>query len=426
MEWLEQNIGTPYPFRLPLESAREVESCIVDAVVSVANDPDYIAITELDVDLGAITLFDGINTISFDDSDSYTRATMGDYEVVQWSKDSATVKLVLHHPDAIDWPVALVDARLNPSCLAYAADRVTNFVAHAYDSSDGQYKDITLGPVVTLLEGYNCKMESSGSHEGSIRMSFAPGNGMGRYDACSDNPTDTLVRTINGIGPDEWGNINIAGDDCVMIVPIANGIEFSSHCHQRCTCQDYASSYAAASQVAGTGNQLTARLVQVRTALGDLVTQYNARKAQFEKLEVLVRMIDQGGWTGCLQVYIGNSTNQAWGNGQSVTFDFSSAAKAGVVRASGLRLRPRLKEWEQVDPTGSWSSGYTIALGSTLQPGQWWAYQMEFKLYDSEDREDNSTVSVQIGVGGISDGATTTITGHMFDDDTDNKLIGAN
>ena len=48
------------------------------------------------------------------------------------------------------------------------------------------------------------------------------------------NNTQRTVRSINGVSPDEAGNVNIVGGDCVQLDITENGIKFSNPCSKPC------------------------------------------------------------------------------------------------------------------------------------------------------------------------------------------------
>lgn len=132
---------------------------------------------------------------------------------------------------------------------------------------------------VTFLGGYNTTVGTASSdltpadepelaaaavfESAPVFLSAAPGSGLGRYPDCdTDNPP---IRRVNGVRPDERGNLVITGRDCVSVyrpvdeyrppVPVEDGphvlgwpdvalppeatITVRDDCDPCCTCNDY-------------------------------------------------------------------------------------------------------------------------------------------------------------------------------------------
>ena len=53
---------------------------------------------------------------------------------------------------------------------------------------------------------------------------------------CNNNPfsVPSCIKTINGIGPDENGNFNVLGSECIQINPETNAISVHDLCSQSC------------------------------------------------------------------------------------------------------------------------------------------------------------------------------------------------
>lgn len=95
--------------------------------------------------------------------------------------------------------------------------------------------------------------------ETTLLLRMVPDAGMGKYLRCT--PQDEL-KTINGLGPDEWGNFHLAPIDCYWLerplasVPTMTGgqvdqtalvephkLQLHNACYECCSCADYVAVY---------------------------------------------------------------------------------------------------------------------------------------------------------------------------------------
>lgn len=92
-----------------------------------------------------------------------------------------------------------------------------------------------------IVGGYNMEITS---RDGIARIEAGSGLGAG-YPAAADAPL--LIRSLNGVGPDDRGNVNLAGVDCYRVsrvrleggafVPAA--VQIQSDCSPCCGCENY-------------------------------------------------------------------------------------------------------------------------------------------------------------------------------------------
>lgn len=94
------------------------------------------------------------------------------------------------------------------------------------------------GPVI-LEQGTNISLEKFGN---TVRINAINGEGFNLDCGVLDRPTPQCVRSINGVTPDENGNIQLQGRTCVEIAPRSGFIELSNTCKEPCcTSTDLAS-----------------------------------------------------------------------------------------------------------------------------------------------------------------------------------------
>jgi len=94
--------------------------------------------------------------------------------------------------------------------------------------------------VLRLRAGENIRLTYEDDNK-AIRIDAINGLNLETPDACDNNPFSTpgCIRTINGIGPDDNGNFNILGSECIGINPEENGISVHDLCSQSCcACEE--------------------------------------------------------------------------------------------------------------------------------------------------------------------------------------------
>ena len=100
------------------------------------------------------------------------------------------------------------------------------------DRSDPIFGDIE------FAAGTNIRLVPNDNPGGNpqIRIDAIRGAGLNQECDCSDQlPLDAEpIRTINGIPPDENGNFNLLGDECLQLTPIDNGLQMEDECSQAC------------------------------------------------------------------------------------------------------------------------------------------------------------------------------------------------
>jgi hypothetical protein len=115
-----------------------------------------------------------------------------------------------------------------------------------------------------------------------IQINAIDGEGLNEECACAEATELDCIKTVNGVGPDENGDLALVGDDCLKLNAIANGIQVVDECAKPCcgcdeleVVQETSDSilnqiYALerlASQLEGAMQQLTINLLASRTGI---------------------------------------------------------------------------------------------------------------------------------------------------------------
>ena len=92
---------------------------------------------------------------------------------------------------------------------------------------------------ITFQAGYNMHLDTDAIN-GVVTITAAAGEGEGRIP-CADQPTIVPVKAPMQLVPDTRGNVRIAGDSCISVVPMPalDAVQLQGNCFACCTCADY-------------------------------------------------------------------------------------------------------------------------------------------------------------------------------------------
>lgn len=88
---------------------------------------------------------------------------------------------------------------------------------------------------IELSAGANIQLSEE---EERLIIDVIPGSGTGLYNIC-DDLSDSVIRSINGVSPDEFGNFRINKEKCYLIKKITNGLNISNSCDPKCDPDDF-------------------------------------------------------------------------------------------------------------------------------------------------------------------------------------------
>lgn len=120
---------------------------------------------------------------------------------------------------------------LEADCIRPMIRGVTSItVVNGSDRSPKLYGDIefvadeNMRLTPEIIEGENSR----------VYFSAIDGEGLNANCECGENELGPPIRTIDGIGPDPSGNFTLAGNECVNIRPITNGLQIEDTCSKPC------------------------------------------------------------------------------------------------------------------------------------------------------------------------------------------------
>jgi hypothetical protein len=241
------------------------------------------------VDAEGTTVFDSRGSDYFSTQDWSDRL-----RVIEWHDNSSdsVLRVVQHTAVSLDEDPDNLTRYYEPT-IATLDDRVIEFVKPRVRSIGVEIAG-DAGHPVRLSNGNNMLLTATasavadgGRFSTEISISAQPGAGLGKYlPGCGEN--DLLIRTINGIQPDDNGNINLSGSSCYRLErPIIeqltantvsvsdNSIQITNDCTACCTCQDFANTYEGVRNVTEQYREIYNLGIEVRNTHADNVSRWN-------------------------------------------------------------------------------------------------------------------------------------------------------
>lgn len=105
----------------------------------------------------------------------------------------------------------------------------------------GSERSVPLVGDIEIAAGNNVRVVASDVDTSSptVTISAISGEGLNENCVCEEEPSGPCIKSINGIVPQEDGNFRLVGDDCFIVTPITNGLEFTDKCSKPCCgCDD--------------------------------------------------------------------------------------------------------------------------------------------------------------------------------------------
>lgn len=139
---------------------------------------------------------------------------------------------------------------------------------------------------IELIAGTNIRLSTSllSGHNPTIVISAVSGEGLNANCECVDDTTGPCIKTINGIQPKSDGDFVLAGNSCVQLTEVDNGLTIKDSCSSPCCgCTEL--------------DALKTQLVNFGNAKNTLETFVNTLSASVNTMRDVVlssRLSDQG------------------------------------------------------------------------------------------------------------------------------------
>lgn len=172
-----------------------------------------------------------IDVSTFERNKTYFIEGQDDFEGVVGKLVIGTLESVLLQAGSFDF--ALAGGRIESSVIAPDIRGITGMrVMDGEDAGDLLQGDIA------FESGANMRIVVS-DFGGTTVLTFSAISGEGTIADCACEGQEDLgdpIRTINGVLPDSLGNINLLGDDCLEITPVADeyAVQLADKCSKPC------------------------------------------------------------------------------------------------------------------------------------------------------------------------------------------------
>jgi hypothetical protein len=468
--WLSNNLDTAYPFRTPAPvfdlggTQRSLGNIIADAKLYTSiEDEAHWKLYSFDLtfawpavptqgvirvqsDTGEDITLNGLHT----DTD-FTAWLYGSWLVTEWVKIVATpagftdydiVVRILWSADALDAFGSLSKSETDWGDPAWFEETVIRQgprrVRRAFYKAGVLYTP--LGSELRLAGGFNTDLtvkqdgdavgfradadESAAVRpETALLLAMPPGGGTGKYLRCE--PQD-LLRTINGLGPDEQGNFHLNPKECywlerpLLTDPVDGGeqvdkqatvypnrLQLHSACEECCSCEAYVDVYENLQRVWAQAHNASGRIYQALEEYKDLRLEFLVR-TKGGQLVIKTGIVSSPGLSLSVAALVvnGGDTDVAITDEVLIELDFTSSPDdfdVEYVNKTGLATVPP-NERKYIDPEQLDETTFELDMtGVALAPGQQilWVGQFTVSPNASVSRaSSNITLTEKLKVNG--------------------------
>lgn len=311
LEWEHSNVNVAYPF-MDAGFSDTLKESFVDALVLDDTDGAQavwlhsLTLTSTSVATIDVRYADG--SAFFAGSPTYVYHTYGDWQVVKFSYATKILMLLMpvtSFPFSMSTPVQFCGrVRENDPNIVQSISVTDGVTGTPY----------TLQGDIVLYGGYNVELEAEDS---TITLSAVAGAGLGKVPG--DCSRDLLVRTINGVSPDDKGRFIIAGKDCyrtglnpasstlATVTMSENRLVIHNDCSQCCACEDYDNVYKALKRVHEKGKYTGNRLDRMTDDLKSAITSWELERVVRERPRMVMFLRPSNGFVlGVQLTFINN------------------------------------------------------------------------------------------------------------------------
>jgi len=372
LEWFETNKHIDYPFES--KQTDLLKSVFVDAmIVDGEKSPEQIVLKQLTItDLNTATITVQYEPSASDFFSSYsTRITQVDQWIVARFYNTAQNKsITLVLDTAVPYDSGVISAAFLTKCINAPISTVTSFTVGS---------DVVSAGEAIFKGGYNVVLQQNdvvavGSRsETPISIAAIPGAGLGFAPSSCDG--DGILRTINGVGPSDTGNVDLICTSCLRAYrPVisagsgqawfdggSNRITLANDCKACCTCDQYGNTYSGLTKLYNTGRDIGKSIVGTGNKVDDnknkLRDRYNASKTKLYNL----RLIPYSNYIFGVQVICVNNTDypvQLSGEGLNLLFSSTThpqllaSAYSRVIGGTIKHYNDQYADWAVVPPEG--------------------------------------------------------------------------
>jgi hypothetical protein len=433
--WLTGNTRVSYPF-CPTEGDQlgpdDIRTLVVDALVRYTAAPvegDALELVRLDYDgeavedagFGVELRWASDQSVFFNSGSGATytvhAAQWGPWAIVEWKitlPAPAVVRLVLHAARLSDFVYPVVPA-VRCQLLARTVGKVSPRVSGLAVRNPPWPPQL---PVLTghlkLVAGYNMRigvgdpqsvipdpLGATSFARTATRVTIDPqvGAGLGR-EVLSDEPDASLLRTVNGVGPDDSGDFKVQmKDGCYWLeIPITDNhgavrhalIRWHGDCAVCCSCQDYVDHYAMLGAADLQLRQVHEKLQAVGRKYAELRAGLEANQPCPEAVYATVDLYPKWGWSVNLQVTVFNATPCAVTSTQISVSGMTAVVPGNIVAGSGWGMVPAARFRAQ--------DSETMSVTREIPAGSFMVFELEWYYPKHDLRVKGQVVGAQVSV----------------------------
>jgi len=441
-EWLSSNLSINYPFQEAVPNPAGFETLFADAYVlhgqAVEKAVEIASIKIVTVPLSSseirVQFIDG--TVILDTAAGATCEGLefGDWYVLEWKDFSpfeedniAFVKILV---DKTKVSTFFTGPTVTPTDAIFTS-RVTQKRPSRVNTIKRSGAPSAASGDVELVEGYNVAIGIGGSSGltafvepilddlrtgGDVRpttrliFDAIAGAGRGQFVGCGS--VDRVLRTLNGVGPNEHGDFALDPRDCYwMELPVTgttggsgagwdqvvsideNTIKLNNDCEPCCSCQDYVNVYRFMKRLWRMAQEAAAHVERARQEYNDLVETLKKEKACREGLGLEIKVSSRPDWIVPVQALVTN--NQACNVGPTeVIFEFEGPTSAIIVPGSAYMDADYSKHTE-VEFTGAYPTIRSV-YNDPIVGSRWLRIFFEIYVMEGTGRFDGAPMNVKI------------------------------
>jgi len=403
-----------YPFKTKI-SNQTVKDLIADVyVVSHATNNSNTVSADLHIDdisvtnnpslaLSVLILHNDADEVVFDHTaGSGTITEYGPWIVYEGKHETMIVK-VLMRKEALDAETTVTVTDATDLILQNRNVEVVSLPVNNLQVDTGTLESATTG--VTLQSGYNWQFNDIGDNQ--IEVNVIPGAGLGKNPVTCEDTDDPILRSLNGVTADEFGNLVVNTDNCYWWARTADDtLTLYGDCEVCYSCDDIENAYKRLMLLHTRASNLRTRLCNMITVYTDYVDLLNQFVSELDQTKGVITLTqtDLNVVTVQVNVQVG-STLDVGGDPMKITdvdlvITLSTDVTGTFIEYTGREKLPTRPAETFVPSAGGLELHYNRTPATTLlKPNTYAAWQWALDLDHpdtDEDGEEDITISATL------------------------------
>lgn len=358
-EWLQTNARISYPFE-PVQPDSIKEAFVDALVIDGTQVAGSVKVTEVSLSSGSdniLAYYVESGNPFFSTTPVCEKTTYGEYTVARFSDNATNQHIVLLLKITEPFSVTF-DGTFVTRCVESQPDRVNSITV--YDQYNIPH---TLTGDVIFFGGNNVSFNIGQLTEGArqatpVALDVIPGAGQGLQE--NDCTNDGYLRTINGVGPDEFGRYYLDARDCYRIwrpisgltsQPVPNTLQMANGCSTCCECDDYGTVYTAMNRIYQTGRDTGKMLANLNGKAGGAANNARSDRAKRSRRKFKLLLRPTPGYILGVQVTYLNNQPFSINLGSATTdmrFTVTCSTPGEIGHKTIYIYNSRYEEWRQL------------------------------------------------------------------------------